>query len=143
FGVLMFIADYRGSKGVTNTMYQKFQWKKSFLIGFFQALAIFPGVSRSGSTLTISRFIGMSREEATRFSFLLSLPVIFGGMIFKGRELFENPSVDWSAISIGLTVSFLTGLLTIHYFLKFIKKMGLGLFSIYRILFALFLLSYF
>lgn len=134
FGLFMILADifYKDEeKGLMEAP----QWGRAALIGLFQGLAIFPGVSRSGATLTISRAIGLGREEATRFSFLLSLPIILAGFFYKlpvllsGKEAFSM-----GVCCYGILVSFLIGLLTIHFFLKFIKKMGLWLFSLYRLI---------
>jgi len=137
FGIFMFFSD-TFKKDSDEKLMEVFQWKKSFFIGLFQAFAIFPGVSRSGSTLTISRQLGLGREEATRFSFLLSLPIIFAGFIYKLPQIFKgNTPFDLYSMIVGIVVSFLVGLLTIHFFLKFIKKIGLAYFSFYRILLAI------
>jgi undecaprenyl-diphosphatase len=141
FGILMFIADKWGRHGANGQMDNSIKVKESLLIGLFQGFAVFPGVSRSGSTLTISRFLGISREEASRYSFLLSLPIILGGFILKLPELSSNQSVDLQTCLVGGVVSLLVGLLTIHLFLKIIKKLGLWIFSIYRIIFALYIFS--
>lgn len=135
FGALMIFADKFFEDKETGIM-NSLQIKKATAIGFFQALAIFPGVSRSGSTLTISRFLKLGREEATRFSFLLSLPLIFGGFLYKLPEA-SMESFDLTACLIGVVVSFVTGLVTIHFFLKFIKKIGLFAFGIYRFILAI------
>lgn len=141
FGVLMFIADYWMPKKKTNYMWENKSYLYSFLIGLFQAFAVFPGVSRSGGTLTISRFLKLGREEAARYSFLLSLPIIGGGMILKICELRNSPlAFDLLPLLIGTLVSFVSGYLTIHYFLKFISKVGLVPFVIYRVLFGVFIL---
>ena len=132
FGIIMLVAD-KAFKDIETGQMQLLQKKKSFLIGMFQAMAVFPGVSRSGATLTISRVLGLGREEASRFSFLLSLPIIFAGFIYKlPKAMGEN--LDISSCLLGIAISFLTGLVTIHFFLKFIKKMGLFAFGIYRII---------
>ncbi|MCF8060089.1 MAG: undecaprenyl-diphosphate phosphatase [Bacteriovoracaceae bacterium] len=142
FGFFMFFADAFCRDEEKGQM-EDFQWWRSTLIGTFQALAIFPGVSRSGGTLTISRFIGLGREEATRFSFLLSLPIIMAGFFYKLPVLISGgESFSLSTCLIGIIISFGTGLFTIHYFLKFIKKMGLWLFSLYRLILALLIFIY-
>ena len=124
-------------------MVHNFQVKKSLWIGIFQAFAIFPGVSRSGATLTISRFLGLSRLESSRYSFLLSLPIIYAGLVYKLPELATSTSTfSLKACAFGLIVSFGVGLLTIHYFLKLIQKFGLGVYSVYRWVLA-FLILYF
>lgn len=136
FGLLMFLADVF-FKDHESKMMNKIQGGRAFLIGFFQALAIFPGVSRSGSTLTISRAVGLGREESTRFSFLLSLPIIMAGFVYKMPALIQGQEpFSLSACALGILISFGVGLVTIHYFLKFIKKMGLWLFSLYRLILA-------
>ena len=137
FGVLMFVAD-TFKKDTDEKYMDKLDIKRSFFIGAFQAFAIFPGVSRSGSTLTISRLLNLGREEATRFSFLLSLPIIFAGFCYKLPQIFSGQvNFDIFPLLMGMVISFIMGLLTIHYFLKFIKKVGLSLFSFYRIVLAL------
>ena len=144
FGILMWIFDSRGKMSETYYMNKKIDYKKATLIGLFQAMAIFPGVSRSGATLTISRALGLSREESTRFSFLLSLPIIIGGLVFKLPEFFSGKvQFDLSICLFGIFVSFVIGLITIHFFLIFIKRMGLWIFSIYRVALAILLLFYF
>jgi len=136
FGIFMLIAD-RFQPDRDKLYMDEVQWKKSFMIGMFQAFAIFPGVSRSGSTLTISRQLGLGREESTRFSFLLSLPIIFAGFFYKLPVIFKGDvNFEINSLIIGIMVSFFVGLLTIHYFLKFIKKIGLSYFAIYRIFLA-------
>lgn len=144
FGVLMFIADRKLPQGTS--METQGQTKISLLVGASQALAIFPGVSRSGITITTGRFTGLSRLEASRFSFLLSLPIIFASVLYKSKEILQSQEltampVDVWHIAIGVTVSFIVGILTIHYFLKFLAKVGLGIYTIYRILLGVLILS--
>lgn len=146
FGILMVIADKMGknSQQDIGEMENGIRVKKAFFLGIFQALAIFPGVSRSGVTLTISRFMGMSRHEAAYFSFLLSLPIIFAACLSKSIDyltlsLFQpNPhqTKDMLIMLLGIGISFVVGMLTIHYFIKLIKNTGLAYFSLYRILLA-------
>ncbi len=137
FGLLMWIADRRAGEGRDDLMSSKLSWSKAALIGFFQAMAIFPGVSRSGATLTIARFLKFSREEASRYSFLLSLPIILGGFIHKLPELAANGAISFADCALGVVVSFIVGLVTIHFFLKLIKRVGLGIFSLYRVILAI------
>ena len=110
---------------------------KNLGIEVFQGFAIFPGVSRSGATLTISRFLGLEREEASRYSFLLSLPIILGGFVTKLPELaHEGSAVSWGTCFWGTFISFIVGLLSIHLFLKLIQNLGLGIYAFYRVLLA-------
>ena len=138
FGILMVLADRK--KETSNEgerMVQQNQWKKALMIGVFQGFAIFPGVSRSGATLTISRFLGLERKEASRYSFLLSLPIILGGFVTKLPELVhEGSSVSLGACFWGTFISFIVGLLSIHLFLKLIQNLGLGIYAFYRVLLA-------
>lgn len=136
FGVIMYWADQLKEKKIK--MEKELRLKESVLIGLSQSLAIFPGVSRSGITLTTARFLGLSREEAGRFSFLLSLPVILGSIVFKIPDMLEAPigDVSWGVTFYGVVCSFFFGLITIHYFLKLISKIGLVYFSVYRIIFG-------
>ncbi len=137
FGALMWFFDHRGTRSETEFMTAKVDYKRSLLIGLFQGLAVFPGVSRSGGTLTISRFLGLSRIEATRYSFLLSLPVIGAGFVYKLPQLFSaEAAFSITSLVVGLVLSFIVGLATIHYFLKYVSSMGLWIFSIYRFILA-------
>ncbi len=136
FGLLMFLADRLAKSGKEGQMHF-FSPKIALLIGLSQALAIFPGVSRSGSTLTMARFMRLSREEATRFSFLLSLPIILAGFLFKLPDFFQaHLAFDPLLCFFGMTMSFVVGIFTIHFFLKTIKKWGLAPFAFYRVVLA-------
>ena len=135
FGLLMWLSDYLG-KVRTGLGFTHLQIRNSLLIGIFQAIAVFPGVSRSGITLTIARYLGIPRQEAANFSFILSLPIVIGGMAIKIPELIKSNSFDLSLMIVGLIVSFVVGILSIHFFLKVIKRLGLGIFCFYRIILA-------
>jgi undecaprenyl-diphosphatase len=141
FGILMAFADKFMGMLPEGAM-EKLQVKRSLLIGAAQVISLFPGVSRSGATLTMARFCGLSRTEGTRFSFLLSLPLILGGMVLEYRTLLEeNAPFDLSSVVMGSVVSFVVSLLAIHYFLKWVGKMGLWPFALYRVAFGIFLLT--
>lgn len=135
FGILMYFADQRKIKESLD-LTQTSNFKKAMLIGLSQSLAVFPGVSRSGITLTSSRFLGMNRVDASRFSFLLSLPVIIGAIVFKIPEILEGSasSASFEDMFYGVFFSFVFGIVTIHFFLKFIAQVGLKYFSFYRII---------
>lgn len=134
FGLIMWLADAHFPQNDL-VMNQRKQWPKAFWIGFCQTLALFPGVSRSGITLTVSRAMGLSREESTRYSFLLSAPLILGGFLLKLPPMLRGEeNFDLSICLFGLSISFLVGLFSIHFFLKLIRKIGLLPFFIYRLL---------
>ncbi len=107
----------------------------ALLIGLSQAVAIIPGVSRSGATMTTGLFLGLSREQAARFSFLLSTPIIFGAAIVKVPQLLKT-GVD-APILFGILASAITGYLAIKYMLRFIQKVGYAPFLGYRLALAL------
>ncbi len=109
--------------------------KKGLLVGLFQALALLPGMSRSGSTLAGGMLLGLSRYEAARFSFLLAIPITLGVGIKMSLDLLkEGGTVDWFMIGVGAAVSFVTGLIVIHFFLNFIRKYTLWPFVWYGII---------
>ena len=119
----------------------KLNGRRGLLIGFFQALALIPGTSRSGATIAGGMLLGLSRLEAARFAFLLSIPVILGAGGKKLLELMgEGEVVAWGMIGIGSLCAFLTGWLVIHFMLKFIRKHTLWVFIWYRIFLAIFVI---
>lgn len=106
-------------------------WRDSFLIGLSQALAIIPGVSRSGATITTGLAMGLNRQSAARFSFLLSTPIIFGAAAVKMPQLFLS-GLDIYLI-IGMLSAAVSGYLAIKYLLKFIEKTSYAMFFWYRL----------
>lgn len=111
--------------------------KTGLLIGLFQALALLPGMSRSGSTIAGGMLLGLSRYEATRFSFLLAIPIIVGAGLKGVIDLMkETGSVDWFKIAIGALIAYVTALIVIHFFLGFIRKYTLWPFVWYGIILA-------
>ena len=140
FGLLLWWADRLTHKDLTE--YQT-GWKRALIIGFAQALAMIPGTSRSGVTMTAGLFLGFSREAAARFSFLMSIPVGFGAALLIGKDLIESSMpIDWHAMLLGTVVSFVSAYLCIHYFLKLINKIGMTPFVIYRLLLGLVLCGF-
>jgi len=137
FGLLLGWADWR-HRG-KRSEYQV-TWRDVALIGGAQALALIPGTSRSGITITAALMTGMSREGAARFSFLLSIPVI---ALACGLELYGLASseiaVDWAAVSVGVVLSGISAYLCIHYFIAFIKRIGMMPFVAYRLVLGLLL----
>lgn len=132
FGLLLGLADwrFRGERTV-----EQMGWKDVAVIGFAQALALIPGTSRSGITMTAGLFLGMSREAAARFSFLLSIPVTALAILLKLLDLFKPGAVvDWQALGLGTVCSAIAAYLCIHYFLAFIRRIGMQPFVIYRLL---------
>lgn len=109
----------------------------SLLIGFAQALALLPGVSRSGITITAGLFRGYQREAATRFSFLLSTPAIAGAAFLQLRHLFSPGTVaDWPVFAIGFIASGIVGYLAIAFLMRYLRQHTLNLFAGYRLVLA-------
>ncbi|WP_444985427.1 undecaprenyl-diphosphate phosphatase [Halomonas mongoliensis] len=133
FGLLLGYADWRRRRG-GRSEYQ-LGLRDVLLIGGAQALALIPGTSRSGITITAALLLGMSREGAARFSFLLSIPVIAlaGGLEVVGL-IREAHQVDWPAVLVGAILSGISAYLCIHFFLAFIKRVGMQPFVVYRLL---------
>jgi len=111
--------------------------KDSLIIGFAQALALLPGVSRSGITITAGLFRGYQREAATRFSFLLSTPAIAGAAFLQLRQLFSpEMGTDWPIFSIGFISSGIVGYLAIAFLMQYLRRHTLNLFAGYRLVLA-------
>ena len=115
-----------------------------FLIGVSQAIALIPGTSRSGVTITAGIFRGLSREDAARFSFLLSTPIIFGAGVYEIYKVFKAglQGIDVIPLVVGFLTSSIMGLLAIKFLMDYLKKQKLTLFIIYRIGLALLILGF-
>lgn len=141
FGVLLGIADRRKSAPytmVTMTL------GMVIAIGLVQALALIPGTSRSGITLTMALFLGIARADAAKFSFLLSIPLILAAGLLKTIELTQSLlPVDWQALILGASIAAVSAWFCIHYFLVFINKIGMLPFVIYRLILGTVLLVFF
>jgi len=111
-------------------------------IGFFQALALVPGFSRSGMTISGGLFLGLKREEATRFAFVLAFPVLLGAGLKKLLDLGSTGLLDSIGIELfaGSLASFLVGILAIHFLVTFLKKHTLNAFVVYRFVLAVIVL---
>ncbi len=132
FGLLLAFADRFSGSGRSLAELTLFT---ALVIGLAQAFALVPGTSRSGITITAALFLGFSRTDAAKFSFLLSIPIILLSGGYKGLELATSTSdVDWFAIAIGVVLSAVSAYLCIHYFLSFIQKLSMLPFVIYRLL---------
>lgn len=106
----------------------------ALIIGASQVLALIPGTSRSGITMTTGLWLGLSREAAARFSFLLSMPTILASSLLITRDLLESSApVDWSGLGLGVLLSGVAAYATIHFFLRFIERIGMWPFVIYRL----------
>ena len=141
FGLLLWAADLLGQRKRDE---HHLTWRDVVVIGLAQALALIPGTSRSGITMTAGLFMGLTREAAARFSFLLSIPTILLAGGYKGLQLVsEAATVDWTAMVIGVALSALTAYLCIHLFLKMLERIGMLPFVLYRLLLGGVLLYFF
>lgn len=139
FGALLWYADVKSRKKDPHDspMESKMQWKMAGLIGAAQAIAIFPGVSRSGITLTMALLLGMKRKEAGAFSFLMSLPIILAGIFKEVPDLMSAHADRLIVLFWGIATSFVVGWLTVHFFMKLIGSIQLKYFTFYRWLLAI------
>ena len=133
-GIVLFFADRRGT-GASSLA--SMTVADALLIGFSQAFAVIPGVSRSGITISTALFLKYSREESARFSFLLSTPIILGAALLKVRHLFEGGS----SVLLGVIASAVVGLLAIELLLRYVRTKTYVPFAVYRVLVALFVIA--
>jgi undecaprenyl-diphosphatase len=135
FGLLMWLAD-RFGRSVRDEY--SVGWRDALLIGCAQALALMPGTSRSGVTMTMARTLGLTREAAARFSFLLAVPGIglAGGYELVKLVAADGGQANWGAMGLGVAVAAVTGYLCIAWLLRVINRIGLAPFAIYRFLVA-------
>lgn len=133
--VLMVVAERVGAQRRTEN---RMSWLDAVLIGCAQASALIPGMSRSGSTIAIGMFLGLRRDAAARFTFLLAIPAMIAAAAKEALELREAqlPADSTSLMIVGVVVSAIVGYLTIKYFLKFLANHRLDVFAAYRLLLA-------
>lgn len=131
FGLLLWWADRRAQ--YLKSEYQT-GWRGAFLLGCAQAIALIPGTSRSGITLTAGLMLGLTRSGAARFSFLMSIPIIFLAGSHQAVGLLSAGAViPWSVMGLGVLVSFISALACIHLFLALINRIGVLPFVLYRL----------
>jgi len=139
FGALLWFADTRENP---QKKLSELTLKEALLIGFAQALALFPGTSRSGITMTAALMAGFSRDAAAKFSFYLSIPIILAAGSYKGLELASSQLlVRWDMVISGVVLSAVVAFTCIHYFLIWLEKVGMLPFVIYRFILGLVLLA--
>nr|WP_264301912.1 undecaprenyl-diphosphate phosphatase [Vibrio parahaemolyticus] len=141
YGVMLGLADIFGRKV---RELESLGWRDVLIVGCAQALALIPGTSRSGVTITAALILGFNRQAASRLSFLLAIPITALAAAAKIAEVAMDSSVtvDWLALLIGCVTSFLTAILAIHYFLKFLNQFGMMPYVIYRLILAVILYFY-
>jgi undecaprenyl-diphosphatase len=135
--ILLHIADRRK---IFNNLENNFSFKSALIIGLFQIIALIPGTSRAGITITAGRLLGFDRTDSTKISFYLSIPALAGASAIGIKDLLkENIEFNFIVLA-GIFLSFIFSLITIKYFLKFIKKFSFKIFVFYRIILSLILL---
>ena len=139
-GLVLWISEWAGKQ---NRAMQELTWKDALIIGFAQTLALFPGASRSGTTITAGLFTGLKRETAARFSFLLSIPAVFASGVLQAREAFRGyiPAEDFLAVAVATVVSGIAGYAAIAFLLRFLQTHSTFVFTAYRIALGVALLT--
>lgn len=141
FGILLLASD---RLSIHQKSIAQLGWKDIMVIGLAQTLALIPGTSRSGITLTAGLALGFDRKSAATFSFLLSIPVIVLAGCYEGYKMLTSPEpLQWSLLLLGIAVSGITAYGCIHFFMQFIQKIGMLPFVLYRLLLGCFLIFLF
>ena len=141
FGIILFFADQRKfNKNISTDL----NIKSIIFIGLFQILALIPGVSRAGITMTVARFLNFNRVDSSKISFLLSIPALAGASFLGLKDAFNQSMEINYLILVAITLSFLFSYMTVKFFLRYINKFSLNIFVIYRIIvaFVLFIIIY-
>ena len=134
FGMLLWVADVRGGRDRDES---QIGWRDAVIVGLAQAIALIPGTSRSGITITAALFLGLDRQAAARFSFLLSIPVILAATCYELLKLYRDPvPADWGVLAIGALAAGVVAYLTIRGFIALLGRMGMAPFALYRLFLA-------
>tara|TARA_B100000475_G_scaffold78576_1_gene56738 strand:- start:137 stop:904 length:768 start_codon:yes stop_codon:yes gene_type:complete len=142
FGIILFFADQRK---INQNIHTNLNIKSIIFVGIFQILALVPGVSRAGITMTAARFLKFNRVDSSKISFLLSIPALAGASFLGLKDAF-NQSIEINyLIIVAVILSFLFSYMTVKFFLSYINKFSLNIFIIYRIIisFILFYIIYY
>ena len=138
FGIILYFADQRTTD---QSISSNLNIKSIVFIGLFQILALIPGVSRAGITMTAARFLNFNRVDSGKISFLLSIPALAGAS-FLGLKDIQNESLEINIlVIIAVVLSFLFSYITVKFFLKYLSKFSLNIFVVYRLIIGLILLS--
>ena len=139
FALLLWLADWRG-RGSRDEF--SIRWRDIAIVGGAQALALIPGTSRSGITMTAALLLGFSRKAAARYSFLLAIPIIALAGAYETLKLVQSPpdQVHWPQLFAGALIAGIAAWLCVHWFLKLIERVGMLPFIVYRLILGAFLL---
>ncbi|HUV22177.1 MAG TPA: undecaprenyl-diphosphate phosphatase [Gammaproteobacteria bacterium] len=138
FGILLWVVD---RKAIRQRDEYELTLKDVLMIGCCQVLSLIPGTSRSGITITMALFLGLTRKAAARFSFLLAMPIIFAsGVLQTIRMVTEVNPIGWGELALGILLSAASAGLCIHYFLRLVERTGMLPYVIYRVLLGILIL---
>lgn len=145
FGAIMLLAEYYYRRQTKHTDLESITRNQALAMGFAQAIAIVPGVSRSGSTITAGLFTGLDRVAATRFSFLLGIPITAGAVlkVLTEGDVVRQFQDERSAVLVGIVTALVSGLFAIRFMLRYLAGHGLQIFAYYRLALGLALLLVF
>ena len=138
-GIFLYVADKVGKNG---TDLENMTVKKSFAVGLSQVFAVIPGVSRSGITMTVGRFAGITRESAAKFTFLMSAPIILADALYHAKDMLGS-QINTIPFVVAILTSAIVGSLSIKFLLKYLKTKGFSIFTIYRFVFGAFIIALF
>ena len=138
FGIILYFAD---QKKIDQNISTNLNIKSIIFIGFFQILALIPGVSRAGITMTAARFLRFNRVDSGKISFLLSIPALAGASFLGIKDIFKESIELNYIVSISVILSFLFSYTTVKFFLNYLNKFSLNIFVIYRIIISLILFA--
>lgn len=140
FGLIMGVADRVGRKRIR---LEKLSWRDGILFGFAQAMALIPGVSRSGGTISAGLLLGYTREAAARYSFLLAVPAVFGSGFYQlVKSIGEDNPVGWGATALATLIAFVVGYAVIVFFLRLVSTRSYMPFVCYRVVVGALLLVF-
>ncbi|MEZ7130565.1 undecaprenyl-diphosphate phosphatase [Nonomuraea sp. AD125B] len=138
FAVILWFADHTARNKLTLERHLSFT--HAIVYGFAQALALIPGVSRSGGTVTAGLLLDYRREDAAKYSFLLAIPAVLASGLFELKDIGEGPAPDWGPTILATVISFAVGYAAVAWFLRYISTHKFTGFVVYRILLGLFIL---
>lgn len=136
FGLLLGAADRWGRR---TRPVERLRTRDAVLLGAAQSLALIPGVSRSGATITMGLTLGLTREAATRYAFLLAIPAVLGSGFYEATRIADEPTVNWGPIILATIIAFTVGYLVISWLIRYISTNSYFPFVVYRIALALLL----
>jgi undecaprenyl-diphosphatase len=136
-GIVLWWTDKRAAQ---DRSIDSMRWIDALLIGLAQMLAIVPGVSRSGSTITAGRGLRLTRESAAVFSFLMSMPIIAAASLLKLPHVLKTEGID-APLVVGVLASALSGWLAISVLLRFVVRRSYGIFAVYRVVVGVIVLA--